>query len=91
VRLGVREQDRVAVDDGGVRRDHVEDPGAQCAVIKATTCGIGFQAGQYFARAEVQGQRRRDPWRRRISMANQRTKGFADAIAPYKGRIKIIA
>jgi ribose transport system substrate-binding protein len=68
------------------------DPGAQRAVIKGDNYGVGFQAGQYFARelkckgnvVEIQGIAG-------ISVTNQRTKGFGDAIAPCKGGIKIIA
>jgi ribose transport system substrate-binding protein len=68
------------------------DPGAQRAVIKGDNYGVGFQAGQYFASqlkckgnvVEIQGIAG-------ISVTNQRTKGFADAIAQCKGGIKIIA
>ncbi|HEY0993561.1 MAG TPA: substrate-binding domain-containing protein [Kofleriaceae bacterium] len=68
------------------------DPGAQRAVIKGDNYGVGFQAGQYFAKelkckgniVEIQGIAG-------ISVTNQRTKGFADAIAPCKGGIKILA
>jgi ribose transport system substrate-binding protein len=68
------------------------DPGAQRAVIKGDNYGVGFQAGQYFAGqlkckgnvVEIQGIAG-------ISVTNQRTKGFADAIAQCKGGIKIIA
>jgi len=68
------------------------DPGAQRAVIKGDNYGVGFQAGQYFASelkckgnvVEIQGIAG-------ISVTNQRTKGFADAIAPCKGGIKIVA
>jgi ribose transport system substrate-binding protein len=68
------------------------DPAAQRAVIKGDNYGVGFQAGQYFARelkckgniVEIQGIAG-------ISVTNQRTKGFADAIAQCKGGIKILA
>lgn len=68
------------------------DPGAQRAVIKGDNYGVGFQAGQYFASqlkckgnvVEIQGIAG-------ISVTNQRTKGFADAIAQCKGGIKVIA
>ena len=68
------------------------DPGAQRAVIKGDNYGVGFQAGQYFAKelkckgnvVEIQGIAG-------ISVTNQRTKGFADAIAQCKGGIKVIA
>jgi ribose transport system substrate-binding protein len=68
------------------------DPGAQRAVIKGDNYGVGFQAGQYFASqlkckgnvVEIQGIAG-------ISVTNQRTKGFAEAIAQCKGGIKIIA
>jgi ribose transport system substrate-binding protein len=68
------------------------DPGAQRAVIKGDNYGVGFQAGQYFATqlackgnvVEIQGIAG-------ISVTNQRTKGFADAIKPCNGGIKIIA
>jgi len=68
------------------------DPAAQRAVIKGDNYGVGFQAGQYFASqlkckgnvVEIQGIAG-------ISVTNQRTKGFADAIAQCKGGIKIIA
>jgi ribose transport system substrate-binding protein len=68
------------------------DPGAQRAVIKGDNYGVGFQAGQYFAAqlnckgnvVEIQGIAG-------ISVTNQRTKGFADAIGACKGGIKIIA
>ena len=68
------------------------DPGAQRAVIKGDNYGVGFQAGQYFAGqlkckgnvVEIQGIAG-------ISVTNQRTKGFADAIAQCKGGIKILA
>lgn len=68
------------------------DPGAQRAVIKGDNYGVGFQAGQYFATelhckgnvVEIQGIAG-------ISVTNQRTKGFADAIAQCKGGIKILA
>jgi ribose transport system substrate-binding protein len=68
------------------------DPGAQRAVIKGDNYGVGFQAGQYFAAqlhckgnvVEIQGIAG-------ISVTNQRTKGFADGLAPCKGGIKIIA
>jgi ribose transport system substrate-binding protein len=68
------------------------DPGAQRAVIKGDNYGVGFQAGQYFAKqlackgnvVEIQGIAG-------ISVTNQRTKGFADAIKPCNGGIKIIA
>ncbi|HKE13714.1 MAG TPA: substrate-binding domain-containing protein, partial [Kofleriaceae bacterium] len=68
------------------------DPGAQRAVIKGDNYGVGFQAGQYFARelkckgnvVEIQGIAG-------ISVTTQRTKGFADAIKQCKGGIKIIA
>jgi ribose transport system substrate-binding protein len=68
------------------------DPGAQRAVIKGDNYGVGFQAGQYFARqlackgkvVEIQGIAG-------ISVTNQRTKGFADAIKPCGGGIAIIA
>ena len=68
------------------------DPGAQRAVIKGDNYGVGFQAGQYFAKelkckgnvVEIQGIAG-------ISVTNQRTKGFADAIAQCKGGIKILA
>jgi ribose transport system substrate-binding protein len=67
------------------------DPGAQRAVIKGDNYGVGFQAGQYFASelkckgnvVEIQGIAG-------ISVTNQRTKGFADAIAQCKGGIKIV-
>jgi ribose transport system substrate-binding protein len=68
------------------------DPGAQRAVIKGDNYGVGFQAGQYFASelhckgsvVEIQGIAG-------ISVTNQRSKGFADAIGQCKGGIKIIA
>jgi ribose transport system substrate-binding protein len=68
------------------------DPGAQRAVIKGDNYGVGFQAGQYFAQqlackgnvVEIQGIAG-------ISVTNQRSKGFADAIKPCNGGIKIIA
>jgi ribose transport system substrate-binding protein len=68
------------------------DPGAQRTVIKGDNYGAGFQAGLYFASqlkckgnvVEIQGIAG-------ISVTNQRTKGFADAIKPCKGGIKIIA
>jgi len=68
------------------------DPGAQRAVIKGDNYGVGFQAGTYFASqlhckgnvVEIQGIAG-------ISVTNQRTAGFADAIKPCKGGIKIIA
>ena len=68
------------------------DPGAQRAVIKGDNYGVGFQAGQYFAKelkckgnvVEIQGIAG-------ISVTNQRTKGFADAIAQCKGGIKVVA
>jgi ribose transport system substrate-binding protein len=68
------------------------DPGAQRAVIKGDNYGVGFQAGQYFARelackgnvVEIQGIKG-------ISVTNQRTKGFADAIKPCGSGIKIVA
>lgn len=68
------------------------DPAAQRAVIKGDNYGVGFQAGQYFASqlrckgniVEIQGIAG-------ISVTNQRTKGFADAIAQCKGGIKILA
>jgi ribose transport system substrate-binding protein len=68
------------------------DPGAQRAVIKGDNYGVGFQAGQYFAKelgckgnvVEIQGIAG-------ISVTNQRTKGFADAIKQCKGGIKIVA
>jgi len=68
------------------------DPAAQRAVIKGDNYGVGFQAGQYFANelhckgnvVEIQGIAG-------ISVTNQRSKGFADAIAPCKGGIKIVA
>jgi len=68
------------------------DPGAQRAVIKGDNYGVGFQAGQYFAKqlgckgnvVEIQGIAG-------ISVTNQRTKGFADAIKQCQGGIKIIA
>src|SRR5688572_625816 len=68
------------------------DPGAQRAVIKGDNYGVGFQAGQYFAKqldckgnvVEIQGIKG-------ISVTNQRTKGFADAIKPCAGGIKIVA
>ena len=68
------------------------NPGAQRAVIKGDNYGVGFQAGQYFARAlsckgnvvEIQGIKG-------ISVTNQRTKGFADAIKQCGGGIKIVA
>ena len=68
------------------------DPAAQRAVIKGDNYGVGFQAGQYFASqlkckgnvVEIQGIAG-------ISVTNQRTKGFADAIGQCKGGIKIIA
>jgi ribose transport system substrate-binding protein len=70
----------------------LSDPGAQRAVIKGDNYGVGFQAGQYFADqlkckgnvVEIQGIAG-------ISVTNQRSKGFADAIASCKGGIKIIA
>jgi ribose transport system substrate-binding protein len=68
------------------------DPGAQRAVIKGDNYGVGYQAGTYFASqlhctgnvVEIQGIAG-------ISVTNQRSKGFADAIAPCKGGIKIVA
>jgi ribose transport system substrate-binding protein len=68
------------------------DPGAQRAVIKGDNYGVGFQAGKYFAQqlackgnvVEIQGIAG-------ISVTNQRSKGFADAIKPCNGGIKIIA
>ncbi|HWM84564.1 MAG TPA: substrate-binding domain-containing protein [Kofleriaceae bacterium] len=68
------------------------DPGAQRAVIKGDNYGVGFQAGQYYAKelkckgnvVEIQGIAG-------ISVTNQRTKGFADAIKQCGGGIKIIA
>ncbi|HTE55628.1 MAG TPA: substrate-binding domain-containing protein [Kofleriaceae bacterium] len=68
------------------------DPAAQRAVIKGDNYGVGFQAGQYFAKelkckgnvVEIQGIAG-------ISVTNQRTKGFADAIKQCKGGIKIVA
>lgn len=68
------------------------DPAAQRAVIKGDNYGVGFQAGQYFAKqldckgnvVEIQGIAG-------ISVTNQRTKGFADGIKPCKGGIKIVA
>jgi ribose transport system substrate-binding protein len=68
------------------------DPAAQRAVIKGDNYGVGFQAGMYFASqlgckgnvVEIQGIAG-------ISVTNQRTAGFADAIKQCKGGIKIIA
>jgi ribose transport system substrate-binding protein len=68
------------------------DPGAQRALIKGDNYGVGFQAGQYFAKelsckgnvVEIQGIAG-------ISVTNQRTKGFADAIKQCSGGIKIVA
>lgn len=68
------------------------DPGAQRAVIKGDNYGVGFQAGQYFAKqlackgkvVEIQGIAG-------ISVTNQRTKGFADALKPCNGGIEIVA
>lgn len=68
------------------------DPAAQRAVIKGDNYGAGFQAGQYFAKelkckgnvVEIQGIAG-------ISVTNQRTKGFADAIKSCNGGINIVA
>jgi ribose transport system substrate-binding protein len=68
------------------------DPGAQRSLIKGDNYGVGFQAGLYFAKqlsckgsvVEIQGIAG-------ISVTNQRTKGFADAIKQCKGGIKILA
>ena len=68
------------------------EQGAYRALITGDNYGIGYQAGNYFADqlkckgnvVEIQGIAG-------ISVTNQRTKGFADAIARCKGGIKIIA
>jgi ribose transport system substrate-binding protein len=68
------------------------DPAAQRAIIKGDNYGVGFQAGQYFAKqlgckgkvVEIQGIAG-------ISVTNQRTKGFADAIKQCGGGIEIVA
>jgi ribose transport system substrate-binding protein len=69
-----------------------DDPAAQRAVIKGDNYGVGYQSGQYFAQqlnckgnvVEIQGIAG-------ISVTNQRSQGFRDAIKQCNGGINIVA